>query len=274
MLAPVHKLIPPGSNVIVVPDGALHQLNFETLVVPAPRPHYWIEDVSISTAPSLRVLRGADDPLSSPPSPRSQKLLLFGDPVLRGHEFGPLPNVSKEIAAVEAHFPAANRVAFTGLAAVPAEYAKSTPANFTNIHFATHATANRESPLNSAIILSHQGENFKLYARDVAAVPLTADLVTISACTSAGAKAYSGEGLMGFAWAFLQSGARNVIATLWDEDDATSVDLMRGLYDGIAAGKPPAQALRSAKLALVHSAARFRRPYYWGPLEVFTTQIH
>jgi CHAT domain-containing protein/Tfp pilus assembly protein PilF len=271
VLAPVQALIPPGSNVIVVPDGALHELNFETLVVPEPKPHYWIEDVSISTAPSLRVLRGPDDRL--PPSPRSQKLLLFGDPVLRGQEFGPLPNVRKEIAAVESHFPAANRVVFTGTAAVPAEYVKSTPASFTNIHFATHATANRESPLNSAIVFSHQGENYKLYARDVAAVPLTADLVTISACASAGAKAYSGEGLMGFAWAFLQSGARNVIATLWDEDDATSVDLMRGLYDGIAVGQPPAQALRSAKLALVHSSARFHLPYYWGPLEVFTTQI-
>jgi CHAT domain-containing protein len=197
----------------------------------------------------------------------------MGDPVLVGQEFGPLPNVKKEIAAVEECFPAANRVVFTGAGAVPGEYAKASPTNFTHIHFATHATANQESPLNSAIILSHQGESYKLYARDVAGVPLRADLVTLSACQSAGAKAYSGEGLMGFAWAFLQAGAQNVIATLWDEDDAVSADLMRVLYKEIAAGRTPARALRASKLALMRPGGRYRLPYYWGPLQVFTRRM-
>jgi len=268
VLGPVRKLIPPGSNVIVVPDGALHQLAFETLVVPGPQPHYWIEDAAIATAPSLRVLQGDDHQPA-----RTPRLLLMGDPVLTGQEFPPLPNVEKEIAAVEEQFPAPNRTVFTGARAVPAEYAKASPANFTGIHFATHATANRESPLNSAIILSHQGESYKLYARDVAGVPLSADLVTLSACKSAGAKAYSGEGLMGFAWAFLQAGAQNVIATLWDEDDAVAPDLMRVLYKEIAAGQTPARALRASKLALMHSGGRYRLPYYWGPLQVFTRRI-
>ena len=268
VLGPVRKLIPPGSNVIIVPDGALHQLAFETLVVPGPQPHYWIEDVAIATAPSLRALRYGDHQPA-----RTPKLLLMGDPVLTGQEFAPLPNVKKEIAAVEEQFPAQNRVVLTGASAVPGAYAKASPANFTAIDFATHASANRESPLNSAIILSHQGERYKLYARDVADVPLNAELVTISACTSAGAKAYAGEGLMGFAWAFLQSGAQNVIASLWDVDDASSVEIMRRLYAGMAAGDSPARALRSAKMAMIHSVGNGRLPYYWGPLEVFTRRI-
>lgn len=267
VLRPVHSLIPPGWNVIVVPDGALHQVNFETLVVPSPHPHYWIEDAAVSTAPSLRALT------ADRRSDRAPRLLLLGDPVLIGQDFAPLPNVGKEIQAVTGQFPPANRDVITGAAATPDRYAKADPASFTNIHFATHATANRESPLNSAIILSHQGENFKLYARDVAAVPLTADLVTISACSSAGAKAYSGEGLMGFAWAFLQSGAQNVIASLWDVDDARSVDMMRRLYIGIRAGVGPARALREAKLAMLHGSSIDQLPYYWGPLEVFTRRI-
>lgn len=268
VLGPVANLIPAGYNVIVVPDGELHQLNFETLVVPGPRPHYWIEDVSISTAPSLRVLtRESHRPVGSP------KLLIIGDPVLVGHELAPLPNVKKEIAAVEECFPASNWTSYTGAAAVREKYLQSSPATFTHIHFATHATANLESPLNSAIILSHQGENYKLYARDVADIPLHADLVTLSACHSAGARAYSGEGLMGFAWAFLQAGAQNVIATLWNEDDAVSPDLMRVLYREIAAGQTPAAALRTAKLALLRPTGSHRRPYYWGPLQVFTREI-
>lgn len=268
VLGPVDKLIPPGSDVIVVPDGPLHQLAFGSVVVPGRAPHYWLEDVPIATAPSLRALQPA-----AGHSARTPRLLLIGDPVLTGQEFGPLPNVGKEIAAVEQQFPAAERTVFTGAEAVPPVYRNADPGAFTNIHFATHATANRESPLNSAIILSHQGENYKLYARDVAAVPLRADLVTISACRSAGARAYSGEGLLGFAWAFMQSGAQNVIATLWDEDDASSVEIMRRLYAEMAAGQTPSRALRTAKLALLHTGGRGRLPYYWGALQVFTRQI-
>jgi CHAT domain-containing protein len=78
---------------------------------------------------------------------------------------------------------------------------------------------------------------------------------------------------MGFAWAFLQAGAQNVIASLWDVDDARSPDIMRGLYAGMAAGQSPARALRSAKLALLHAGGSGRLPYYWGPLEVFTRRM-
>ena len=42
---------------IIVPNGRLHDLNFETLVVTGATPHYWIEDVTIAIAPSLAVLK-------------------------------------------------------------------------------------------------------------------------------------------------------------------------------------------------------------------------
>ena len=122
VLGPVAQLIPPGSNVIVVPDGALHQLNFETLVVRGPEPHYWIEDAAIATAPSLRALTGEGRKQA-----RTPKLLLLGDPVLTGQDFAPLPNVKKEIAAIADQFPAANRAVFTGAAATPDRYAKAAP---------------------------------------------------------------------------------------------------------------------------------------------------
>jgi len=51
-------------------------------------------------------------------------------------------------------------------------------------------------------------------------LPLQAELVTISACRSAGARTYSGEGLVGLAWAFLNAGAHNVVAGLWNVEDA------------------------------------------------------
>jgi CHAT domain-containing protein len=64
-----------------------------------------------------------------------------------------------------------------------------------------------------------------------------------------------------------------VIASLWEVDDARSVEIMRRLYAGMAAGQNPARALRSAKIALIQSGAAGRLPYYWGTLVVFTRRI-
>ena len=110
------------------------------------------------------------------------------------------------------------------------------------IHFTAHATANVESPLDSAVVLSGPDNGYKLYARDVAETPLLADLVTVSACRSAGERTYLGEGLVGFAWAFLRAGARNVIAGLWDVDDESTSVLMATLYSELSRGVPPADA--------------------------------
>src|SRR5208337_4140346 len=50
-----------NGKVFIVPDGSLNSLNFETLLVPEtkeePKQHYWIEDVTISSASSLRMLQ-------------------------------------------------------------------------------------------------------------------------------------------------------------------------------------------------------------------------
>ena len=66
--------------------------------------------------------------------------------------------------------------------ATATRFLSSQPEKFTYLHFATHGTASRLRPLESAVILSPEGESYKLYARDVLKHPLTAYLVTISAC--------------------------------------------------------------------------------------------
>ena len=100
--------------------------------------------------------------------------------------------------------------------------------------------------------------------------PLRAELVTISACKSAGERAYTGEGLIGFAWAFLRAGSRQVVAGLWDVDDQSTAALMDHLYGAMAQGLPPPTALRAAKLALINQGGHVAKPYYWGPFELFT----
>jgi CHAT domain-containing protein/Tfp pilus assembly protein PilF len=265
LVAPLARWIPPGSSIVIVPDGALHRLNFETLPAKTGgRRHYWIEDVTIQIAPSLAML--APPPASRQAATRS--LLLVGDPQPRLPEFPALTYASAEMTGVTKHFGAESVTELRRDAASPEAFRRAGPERFSAIHFTSHAVANAESPMDSAVILSGPEGGFKLYARDVAQLPLTADLVTVSACRSAGERAYSGEGLIGFAWAFLRAGSRRVVAGLWDVDDRSTAALMENFYARLADGDAPAAALRDAKLTMMKTGTI--RPYYWGPLQVFT----
>jgi CHAT domain-containing protein len=199
-----------------------------------------------------------------------QSLLLIGNPLPHAPEYPALGYAAAEMTDIAKHFETRAVRSYDGVNASPASYRMARPEQFSFIHFTAHATANVESPLDSAVILSGPDQTYKLYARDVAARPLTADLVTVSACRSAGGRAYSGEGLVGFSWAFLRAGARRVVAGLWDVDDRSTADLMDRLYGALAAGEPPARALRHAKLALIAEGGAAARPYNWGPFEMFT----
>ena len=56
LVAPAQPLLTKDAQVFVIPDGSLNGLNFETLLVPDPKLHYWIEDVTVVNASSLRLL--------------------------------------------------------------------------------------------------------------------------------------------------------------------------------------------------------------------------
>ncbi len=56
LVAPAKSVLPPNARVVILCDGALSELNFETLLTDATKPHYWIEDADIVSAPSLLML--------------------------------------------------------------------------------------------------------------------------------------------------------------------------------------------------------------------------
>ncbi len=271
LVAPAAEMIPKGSKVLIIPDGVLNGLNFETLLTPGSgRSHYWIEDVTIRNANSIRMLSGVK-PDASPVN--KKKLLLIGNPVITGTGYDNLVNAFAEIRDIEKHFPPDSRTVVTQSGAVPASYLESKPEEFSYIHFVAHGTASRLDPLDSAVVLSpppDNPDNFKLYARDIMRDPLHARLVTISSCYGSGLRAYAGEGLVGLSWAFLRAGAHNVIGALWEVNDASTPLLMDRLYAGLEAGSTPDDALRAAKLSLIHSPAVYRKPLYWGGFQLYT----
>ncbi len=269
LLGPARGLLANTHRIILAPDGPLYALNFEAIPVFDGAPHYWIRDVTVSITPALGLLSAGSVKKPGP----ANGLLLIGNPLSPVEQYPNLAFAGQEMTAIQNSLPEFRKVVFEGARAQPQCYARANPGRFALIHFVAHAAANPEEPLESAVILSRSGTNYKLRARDVLRTPLEASLVTISACQSAGARTYAGEGLVGFSWAFLEAGARNVIAGLWDVDDRSTADLMAHLYAGLARGLPPAEALRAAKLRMIESPNAYRKPYYWAPFEVFTREF-
>jgi CHAT domain-containing protein len=271
--------------VMVLTDGPLSLLNFETLIVPAgkasEKPHYWIEDATLISAPSLAMLASAKP--SSQAAQTQGRLLLLGDAVSPETDYPELPYASIEMKEIEKHFTAGSTAVFARRQATAAAYLRSDPEQYSYIHFVSHGVASRTDPLDSAIILSRPGSGvgssaisgagqagFKLYAREIMQHHIDARVVTISACYSSGTRAFAGEGLVGLSWAFLRAGAHSTIGALWEVNDSSTSRLMGTFYEGLGNGLTPASALRAAKLNLVHSKGNVRKPFYWGPFQLYT----
>jgi CHAT domain-containing protein/Tfp pilus assembly protein PilF len=270
LVEPAANVIPPHSTVFVVADEGMYGLNFETLVASGERPHFWIEDVTLVNASSLHMLSKRPSATQNPKTPG--RLLLIGDPVYSRPEFQSLQHAREEMSDVAGHFEPGRRLILAGAEATPAAYQRSHPAEFAYIHFVSHGVGSGVDPLDSAVILSANpgtAAAYKLYAREILNDRLHADLVTISSCYGSGVRSYSGEGLVGLTWAFLHAGSHNVIGALWEASDASTPRLMSDLYDGLAHGANPADALRAAKLAMIHRGSVFRKPYYWGSFQLY-----
>jgi CHAT domain-containing protein len=268
LVAPAADLIAANGNVVVVCDGPLSLLNFETLIVPGEKPHYWIEDANVVSAPSLYMLASA-----KPARGAGGKLLLIGDAVSPNPDYPELPMAAVEMGQIQKHFAAEEGTVFARKTATSNAYLGGSPKQYSYIHFVAHGVASRTDPLDSAIILSRNGaeeDSFKLHAREIIQHPIDARLVTISACYGGGTRSYAGEGLVGLSWAFLRAGAHNVIGALWEASDDSTPKLMDRLYQGLQDGKSPSAALRDAKLALLHEPGRFQQPFYWAPFQIYT----
>lgn len=88
------------------------------------------------------------------------------------------------------------------------------------------------------------------------------ELVVLSACqTGVGAVDYADGSHLGLRGAALAAGAVHCVSTLWAVNDAVAAALITGFYEGLAAGRPPAVALRQAQRAV---RRRYPDPYDWA----------
>jgi CHAT domain-containing protein len=68
-------------------------------------------------------------------------------------------------------------------------------------------------------------------------------LVALSACDTGSGEARAGEGVMGLRRGFIQSGAANLLMTLWPISDETTVQIMSDFYEAAFRTNNAPQAL-------------------------------
>jgi CHAT domain-containing protein len=105
---------------------------------------------------------------------------------------------------------------------------------------------------------------------EIANLPVTADLVVLSACRTGEGKRNSSEGKLNLAYAFLAAGAQSAIISHWDANDYASFQIMTKFYKYLSEGEAKPQALRKAKLDfLSESDELMSHPFYWAGFEYY-----
>jgi CHAT domain-containing protein len=284
LLGPVENLLARNAQLLVIPDGILYYLPFETLLAATGR--YLVEDHAIVYAPSVSVYGSLLGGVAETTGPH-KALLAFGDPpfgklqvrssqqeVVRsvyersGLHLRPLPNTRREVQAIGALYPERSRKLYLGSDATEAAVKRERLLDYRRIHFATHAIIDELIPARSGVVLSlvNTGEeDGVLRMPEIFNLEMNADLVVLSACQTGLGKLVHGEGMVGLTRAFLYAGSRRVAVSLWEVNDLATADFMKSFYEHMATASPAA-ALRAAKLAMIHSPSpAYRHPYFWAP---------
>jgi CHAT domain-containing protein/tetratricopeptide (TPR) repeat protein len=278
-------------RLVVVADGELQYVPFGALPIPeAGREaggfvplltRHEIVDAPSASAVALqrRLVRRATapggvavlaDPVFAPDDPRvAPGAGPRSAAPTRAASFLRLPWTRREAEAIAAVVPAGRSLLALDFRASRATALSPDLAGYRIVHFATHGIIDSRTPALSGLMLSRVGERGEpldgfLGLRDIYNLRLGADLVVLSGCETALGKEVRGEGLVGLTQAFLYTGARQVVASLWRIEDRATAELMSRFYRGLLVeGRPPAAALRLAQLAL-RDDRRWRSPYYWS----------
>ena len=303
LLQPVEGALTFSSKLIIVPDGALHYLPFETLI-PSSRQGasgeghsaYLVEKFATVYAPSASALVTVRA-ISEQVAPPTKMLLAFGDPVVppssekktatedatrtalpgpeapvtdeyaeRGFSFTRLPYTRDEVLGISKLYAAAQRQIYLGEQASEETVKSEKLDQFRYIHFASHGFIDESKPGRSGILLSrdaHSAEDGVLQMGEIMRLKLNADLVTLSACNTGLGRLVNGEGILGLTRAFFYAGARNVTVSLWNVNDSSTSALMKAFYENLNRGLSESAALRQAKLSLLRGKETAWRHPYY-----------
>ena len=241
LVAPIRDRL-QAEHLVIVPHGLLHFVPFHALLDGA---RFLIDEFTISYAPSASVYRLCC--AKRPPS--DGKALIMGVPDARA------PYIVEEVQAVARTFPGAH--VFLGEEATAdclSTYGPTSPF----VHIATHGLFRRDNPMFSSIRLG----NGPLSVIDLYQLRLSAELVTLSGCSTGLNAIVAGDELLGLVRGLLYAGAQAVLLTLWDAYDMSTADFMESFYKNLQSSSNKARAVQ---LGMRDLRERYPHPFYWAP---------
>lgn len=270
-----------GGELIIIPDGSLWHLNFDLLLTanstsndPKDLP-YLMEEYAISYANSATLLIHPF-PFQKPAEKLKECLAFsFSDSttMLNTAKMSlatlrdtgdDLPGTRKEIKAiseiVEGQY-------FYGSEAIEANFKKNA-SEYNILHLALHGEVNNERPEQSRLYFTKSKDTVEdnyLYAHELFALDIPAELTVLSACNTGSGKIAKGEGIMSLGNAFQYAGTKSLLLTNWEVSDETTPQLMKNFYTNLKEGMSKSKALQQAKLQYIQTAdAQRTSPFYWG----------
>lgn len=285
LLKPILEDLKGIDSLLIVPDGILHYLPFETLVTKAGEAElgyrelsYLIKRYKIRYSPSSTVAYNLLDKEKKRPV---RELFAMGDPVflessrygedesikLRGGSFRRLLFSGEEVKKIGSLFDEPSL--FIREKATEEELkAAGRLEEYRYIHLAAHGILNENNPQLSGIVLSQdydpQEDGF-LQTREIFNLKLSADLVVLSACRTGMGKIVDGEGIVGLTRAWMYAGTESLVVSLWSVNDRSTSYLMEEFYKNIRYEQDFSRALRGAKLNLIEQGPpAYSNPYFWA----------
>jgi len=241
------------TRLVVVADGPVHRLPIAALRSGPTQPPL-VARYSITTVPSLRLWLRLRQDLPTP----GGAALVFADPQLpqpdgdsppsMAEGLGPLPHARREAAEVARRLGDRTQV-HVGAAATEAAFKSAEMADFSVMHFASHAWLDSANPERAAIVLAsgNASEDGLLQTREIARLSMPGAVVVLAACSSGSGVVVGGEGPVGLARAFFIAGARSVVASLWRVRDDEGQAFFGAFYEHLARGMSVSTAVRAAQ---------------------------
>lgn len=287
LLLPIQPFDNKIKSLIIVSDGALGHLPFESFLVEEASAnsikyndlHYLIKDFNISYNYSATLWKQNKE--SKKPKNNHQVLGMAADYTLQldsTHQswrlpiykqlrmsLNPLPAAQQEVKALEQEFK--GYFAY-GVEASEARI-KKVANEYAVIHLATHGFLDPQCPVLSSLALTEDNdsiENNFWQAYEISKMNLRANLVVLSACETGYGKFEKGNGIASLARAFMYAGAPSLIVSLWQVNDHVTSEIMQNLYRNLADGIPKDLALRKAKLEYINNRSSvLAHPAFWSP---------
>jgi CHAT domain-containing protein len=265
------------TDLIIVPDGALHLLPFSAL---ADDRSYVLLTHTVDVEPSATVFDLLHQRLYEDASVTMPYIGVAAwtqpadtrNPIIRAisgperSQLAPLPESKKEVETIAGDLPRPS-VILLGSDATETRF-KTVSADSTKvIHLALHGYADLDYPDRSALIFAPEPsgkDDGMLQVREIRGLHLKAKLVTLSACDT-GVGPVGEDGVNNLVNAFIEAGADSVVSTLWELEDRSTESLMSIFYSQLAHETRKVDALRSAQLELVKEKLP---PYFWASFQI------